>query len=203
MNEAELGPFLRRIQADRDRRLVEIQHREAAERKRLRGLGYAKSLELQREVANRLRREQTQNRERHMSRARAEIRRRRWRELAALQNMIAESVQQRMQEAWRQPAAQWAWCRFWLEAAHQRAGESLLHIRLSRDVDEAVRLQVEEWLAGRGVAARLELDLETPGLRIRWSNFELDGTLAAQQPHFSDAALQRLAPLMPREEPES
>ena len=50
MNEAELGPFLEQIRADRDRRLEEIRRREGLERKRLRGLAHEKSRALMREV---------------------------------------------------------------------------------------------------------------------------------------------------------
>jgi hypothetical protein len=179
-DEEAVAPFLERIRARTEQQISEIEQSLEDESARLRGAAWRRSRDLHRDQAQRARRNQQQERDRRLSRARSELRRRRWDLLRELQDEALWSIFETMRRNWRVPERQLAWCRHWLQLARQIAGATPIQLRLgggaSADTVEALQRALGE------SGGRVTVDEQLPaGILCEWSHLQLDGTLEAQR----------------------
>ncbi len=193
----QVSLFLDKIERDRDSELTEIGRQRDAEITRILDDARSESRRIFRQSAALLRARLNMEQDRDLARLRSDLRRRQWEILVALQQQLIEAASSRLVKAWEDPGLQWQWCRFWLEAALQRAGDSPLEITLGQGASDNLRAKIETAVRGHGAGSKIHFDAEAePGIRIEWGDYVMDGRLASQIGSISDAVLTRLSGLL-------
>lgn len=186
--------FLAKIAADRDEKLHAIERALRDECARVRREAYTASRAFHRDQAQAAREGMRSDWARELSRLRADIRRRRWQVLQGLQTQVLERLLALLEQAWRDPQMQWAWCKTWLDAALAHANSLPLDVSLGEGTFESVRSRVRDRLIDQldGSVVRDDPSIGC-GLVIAWGNHVLDGALRSQMRALADDALRELA----------
>ena len=198
MTQDETRPFLETIKADQEQKTALIHADENAEVKRIYAQAHAAARQLQRDTNVRLRRELSVRRHKEISRIQARIRRKRWQSLKQLQHGVNERVLDKMRSAWSEPAWQWAWCQFWLQAALERNDEMPVRLKIDESALPQTLEHIKNWANQNRIKLSVDQSLAEPGLIISWADFELDGLIIGQSRTIESAVLARLTPLLPR-----
>lgn len=173
--------FLEKIATDRDRELQAIAGELQREIVHLRRAAYQESRRFFRQQAGQAREQQQYSYERRLSRARTVVRRQRWQLLLQLQARVMSGVQQRLEQAWREPQAQRTWCEHWLRAAIDHAEGAPLLISLGAGSLAATQTLIETLAAQYPAGSTVSRPAgRAPGIIIEWDGTLLDGSLAGQ-----------------------
>ena len=193
----QVSLFLDKIERDRDNELADIARQREAEVGRILADARSESRRVFRQSAARLRTRLALEHSCDLARLRSELRRRQWDILVTLQQHLLEAVSNRLLEAWKDPERQWQWCRFWLEAALERAGDDPIEITLGQGASHRLHRRIETAVRGHAAGAGIDYDSGAePGIRIEWGDYLMDGRLASQIASISDAVLARLSSLI-------
>ncbi len=185
--------FLNKISRDREQEIRSLEDQAFAECERVRADAHETARNFFTQTVERVRLDRQLERERSLSRVRAELRRRRWEALKALQQRALDRVRERMAEAWRDADRQWSWCTFWLDVARHEAGPQPLRVVLGRGALEATRQRLMQ-TADPQSTVQVEMDpSQQPGLMICWQQYILDGTLDSLNAAITEAVLRELA----------
>lgn len=195
--------FLTRIRQDRDQELADIRRRVEAETRNIRKEGYRAARRLASQVAADTRERQRRERDRFLYKTRSELTRERWSMLGDLRGKALEAVRSRFEEAWRDESSQWAWCRYWVEAACTLAAGAPLEVRLG-GTRNTVAERVEKLLQSYSGEWAVRLDAEeAAGVLVSWPDHRLDGTLASHVADATEEVMERVVDLLdPAGEPD-
>ncbi len=197
----QVSLFLDKIERDRDNELDEIARQRDAEMTHILGDARRESRRVFRQSAAQLRTRLALEQSRDLARLRADLRRRQWEILVAQQQNLLEAVSNRLLGAWQDPDRQWQWCRFWLDAALERAGNHPLEITLGQGASNDLQARLDTAVRGHAAGAAIRFDTSAePGIRIEWGDYVMDGRLASQIASISDAVLTRLSGLVDEED---
>lgn len=189
--------FLEKITADREHELQTITTELKRKVGRIRREAYAESRHFFRQQASRAREQQQYIHERHISRARTAVRRRRWQLLQQLQARIMVSVQERLEKAWQDPQAQQTWCEYWLRAAIVHAEGAPLSISLGAGNLSTTQTLIETLVAKYPTPPAISRpENQMPGIVIEWDGARLDGSLASQLAQTEDTVFTALNALL-------
>lgn len=192
-NIQHLNAFLDKIAADHDTEMEETNAQLQQELASIRREAYRSAKEFHQAHASRTRQQAQLNHDRYLAQARTKIRRQQWQALEELKERIVANMVERMDQAWRDPSQQQAWCRYWLQQARGEATEMALSIRLGEGGLEQTQQALQQSLVDHPVACQVALDSSLPpGLTIEWGDMLLDATLAAQLPRIQELVLQEL-----------
>ena len=179
--------FLKKIAADRDRELLAIAMELKQDLSLIRREAYAKSRHFFRQQASQAREQKQYSYQRSLSRARTAVRRKRWQLLLQLQAQVMAGVQKHLEQAWQDPQAQSAWCKYWLQAAIDHAKGAPLSITLGAGSLAATQTLIKTLTAKHpapSIVSRSEG--QTPGIIIEWNGTLLDGSLTRQLVQIED-----------------
>lgn len=189
----DVATFLGKIDQDRLAEFEAIRLECEREVERLRVEAFAESRRFHREHADAARRAQRLERDRRLSRARAELRRRRWQLLQETQARAMARVKQLVLERWAGSGHQQAWCEYWIRRALERSGTHDLVIRLGQGTQDGTRAHVERMCAQAGREAQVAIDpQQPPGIVAEWDHVLLDGGLYVQCPGVEDTIFSEL-----------
>lgn len=197
MTQDSTQHFIETIDADRDQRIAEIQAQADAEISQILGEVHERSRQLQQDTNRRLRSELSNRRQKETSRIHGHLRRQLWRHLAQLQEDLSKQVQDKLEQSWKQPAWQLAWCELWLQAAAAERQTGRLRVDIDKQVEPDTLEKIRAWAEANKLELEINPVLRESGLVIYWQDFELDGRLSGQFQTIREAVLARLAPVMP------
>lgn len=194
LNQQLARNFIEKIERDRDRMLETIANETRAEVSQIYEQAYRSAREFHRVSSEQTRNLCDREADRHLARVFARLRRESWRALRRLQTTALAVIQARMNTMYADPDRQWAWCRHWLQAALNEAGDQALSIVLGRGLKTEVKSRLEDSLRGHAGSWTVTAD-ETIGcgITIAWGDELIDGRLEAQQPYLADQVFKRLA----------
>jgi len=189
-----VATFLSKIRADRDEELRKIQEQVDIEVTKIRKAAYRSSRELVHDIAKTARERESRDHDRFLYKVRAELKREHWKILAELQAHVLAKAGDLFQAAWRDPARQWDWCRYWLDTAMGFANGAALKILVGEDAHADVVGKIKEHMAAYSGGSALEINAAAgPGIVILWPDHRLDGTLASHCREVSAEAVEHLA----------
>lgn len=118
---------------------------------------------------------------RNLSRARNRIRRRRWETLQVLRDRAQGKIVKLLEEYWRRPDRQLAWCRYWLDQCEKFRDQGDIRIRLSGDVYESTLEAIQDKVVKDDIDARVTVDDSLDkGILIQQNERSIDGLLQSQ-----------------------
>ncbi len=200
----QVSLFLDKIAQDYDAELRDIAANRDAGIARIRGDAYVESRRLFRYSAELLRTRLELERSRYLARVRSDLRRQRWEILVESQQRVLEAVSDRFFKAWEDPDRQWEWCRYWLAAALERAGDNALRIILGKAALESMRAKIEQKICDHPADTSVIVDPDSDsGICIEWGDYLMDGRLTSQSAAITDAVLSRLSNLLYEEDGKS
>jgi hypothetical protein len=189
----DVETFLGKIDKDRRAEFESIRAEGEREVARLRSEAHAESRHFHREYADAARRAQRLERDRRLSRSRAELRRQRWQLLHETEVRAMARVKQLVLEEWARSERQREWCEYWLRRAMELSGTDDVVVRLGQGAQECtlghLRRVVDE--AGREAEIRIDPQ-QLPGIVVEWDHVLLDGGLYAQCPAVEDMIFSEL-----------
>lgn len=198
MERNPMSAFLSAIEVDRDKAISKIQEDADEAIQKILSDAHSQSRQLQNQTNERLRNEMSLRKQKESSRVKSKIRRKRWNSLRQLQNDINQRVIEKMYTAWKEPDWQWSWCEFWLKAIPECNANTPMTVEVTEAVLPETIKKIEQW----GIKNRLDVNLDKsllePGLKIKWSDFELDGLIGAQKRTIDTTVLCELTPYLPR-----
>jgi vacuolar-type H+-ATPase subunit E/Vma4 len=178
---ADVSTFLGQIDQDRLAKLNAIRAEAEQEIARILSGAHAESRRFHRENADTVRRTQILERDRSLSRARAELRRQRWRLLQETQARAMARVKELVLEQWSNAERQREWCEYWLQRALKRSGEEDLTLTLGQGGLDATREHLRRMAADLGRRVEVRVDPQRPpGMIAEWDHVVLDGGLYVQ-----------------------
>lgn len=179
--------FLKKIATDRDRELQAIAIELKRDLSHIRREAYAESRHFFRQQASQAREQKQYSYQRSLSRARTAVRRRRWQLLSQLQEQVMAGVQKHLEQAWQDPQAQSAWCKYWLQAAIDHAKGAPLTITLGAGSLAATQTLVVMLATKDPTPSTVRRsEDQAPGIIIEWNGTLLDGSLAIQLVQIED-----------------
>jgi len=186
--------FLSKIHADRDEELRKIQEQVDIEVAKIRKAAYRSARTLVHDIAKTAREREARDRDRYLYKVRAELKREHWKILAELQAHVLARAGELFQAAWRDPARQWGWCRYWLDAAMGFANGAALKVLVCEDAHADVIDKIKKHLDACGDGSELVIEAAAgPGIVILWPDHRLDGTLASHCREVSTEVVEHLA----------
>jgi len=198
MTQQKTQPFISTIEKDRDLAIGKIKEETDVAIKLIFSKAHAQALELQQTTNECLRNELSLRKHKEVSRIQSVIRAKRWEGLKLLQDSISQKVLDRMQSAWGEPEWQWDWCHFWLQVRLEQNDVEPIAISITESVLPQTLEKIEQWADQNKRTLSIEEPLPEPGLKMQWADFELDGSISAQNLAIDDAVLAELTPLLPR-----